>query len=427
MPVFVGAGTSSFLKGDGGVGFSKLTTSQRDALSGVAQGQVIFNTSTGVLEFYDGSGWFKVSSVLAVLNSVSGNIVAGLGSDITLSGTGFLSSGLIVNFNQSADGINVNVTVTPSSDTAATVAVPASVYNNVTAGRVVTITVTNSDGSTSSGVNKTAVGLPTGGNIQTYSGYRSHKFTSSGTFTATSIISQVDALLVAGGGGGGADNSGGGGAGGMVVHTGINVSAQGYSISIGGGGTGAYESSGDGGPYATNGGNTSAFGYSVTGGGRGGSAGGANANSGGSGGGGSGENANGTGGSGTSGQGNSGGNHSSGGGGGGGGKGATGQNGNVRGSNQGGLGGAGSQNNYETGSNQYYAAGGNGGNENGDYDTAPAVNGIGGQTNPNGSSRGQNGVDGTGSGGGACTHESSADSPAGGDGGDGVVIIRYAI
>ena len=427
MPVFVGAGTSSFLKGDGGVGFSKLTTSQRDALSGVAQGQVIFNTSTGVLEFYDGSGWFKVSSVLAVLNSVSGNIIDGLGSDLTLSGTGFLSSGLVVNFTQATDGINVNVTVTPSSDTAATVSVPASVYNSVTAGRVVTITVTNSDGSTSSGVNKTAVGLPTGGSIQTYSGYRSHKFTSSGTFTATSFISQVDALLVAGGGGGGADNSGGGGAGGMLVQTGVSVSAQNYSISIGGGGTGAYESSGDGGPYATNGSNTSAFGYSVTGGGRGGSAGGANANSGGSGGGGSGENANGTGGSGTSGQGNSGGNHSSGGGGGGGGKGATGQNGNVRGSNQGGLGGAGSQNNYETGSNQYYAAGGNGGNENGDYDTAPAVNGIGGRTNPNNSSRGQNGVDGTGAGGGACTHESSADSPAGGDGGDGVVIIRYAI
>ena len=162
MPVFVGAGTSSFLKGDGGVGFSKLTTSQRDALSGVAQGQVIFNTSTGVLEFYDGSGWFKVSSVLAVLNSVSGNIVAGLTSNLTLAGTGFLSGNLVVNFEQSTDGIDVNVTVTPSSDTAATVTVPSSVFSNVTAGRVVTIKVTNSDGSTSSGVNKTAVGLPTG-------------------------------------------------------------------------------------------------------------------------------------------------------------------------------------------------------------------------------------------------------------------------
>ena len=426
MPIFVGAGTSSFVKGSDGIGFTRLNTTQRNALSPV-QGQVIFNTTTGVLEIYDGTAWTKVSSVLAVLSSVSGNIAAGAATNLSLSGTGFLATGLVVNFLQSADGIDVNVTVTPSSDTAATVTVPSSVYNNVTAGRVVTVTVTNSDGSTSTGVNKTAVALPSGGSIQTYSGYRSHKFTSSGTFTATSFISQVDALLVAGGGGGGADNSGGGGAGGMVVHTGINVSAQNYTITIGGGGTGAFESSGDGGPYAVNGSNTSAFGYSVTGGGRGGSAGGANGNSGGSGGGGSGENANGTGGAGTSGQGNAGGNHNSGGGGGGGGKGAVGQRGNIRGTNQGGLGGVGAQNNYETGSNQYYAAGGNGGNENGDYDSAPAVNGIGGRTNPNGSSRGTNGVDGTGSGGGACTHESSADSPAGGDGGNGVVIIRYAI
>ena len=426
MPVFVGAGTSSFAKGDGGIGFSRLTTTQRNALSGPVQGQVIFNTTTGVLEYYDGSAWAKVSSVLAVLSSVSGNIIDGLGSTLTLSGTGFLSSNLVVNFTQATDGINVNVTVTPSSDTAATVSVPSSVYSNVTAGRVVTITVTNSDGSTSTGVNKTAVALPSGGSIQTYSGYRSHKFTSSGTWTNT-FVTSADVLIVAGGGGGGADNSGGGGAGGMLVQTGVSVSAQNYSISIGGGGTGAYESSGDGGPYATNGANSSALGYTAVGGGRGGSAGGANANSGGSGGGGSGENANGTGGAGTSGQGNAGGNHNSGGGGGGGGKGAVGQRGNIRGSTQGGLGGVGAQNNYETGSNQYYAAGGNGGNENGDYDTAPAVNGIGGRTNPNNSSRGQNGVDYTGSGGGACTHESSADSPAGGDGGDGVVIIRYAL
>ena len=247
MPVFVGAGTSSFAKGDGGIGFSRLTTTQRNALSGPVQGQVIFNTTTGVLEYYDGSAWAKVSSVLAVLSSVSGNIIDGLGSTLTLSGTGFLSSNLVVNFTQATDGINVNVTVTPSSDTAATVSVPSSVYSNVTAGRVVTITVTNSDGSTSTGVNKTAVALPSGGSIQTYSGYRSHKFTSSGTWTNT-FVTSADVLIVAGGGGGGADNSGGGGAGGMLVQTGVSVSAQNYSISIGGGGTGAYESSGDGGP-----------------------------------------------------------------------------------------------------------------------------------------------------------------------------------
>ena len=62
MPIFVGAGTSSFAKGGGGVGFSKLTTSQRNSLSGVVAGTVLYNTTTGQLEVYDGSAWVKVNS-----------------------------------------------------------------------------------------------------------------------------------------------------------------------------------------------------------------------------------------------------------------------------------------------------------------------------------------------------------------------------
>ena len=423
MPIFVGAGTSSFMKGSDGVGFSRINTTQRDALTAV-QGQVIFNTSTGVLEYYDGSSWAKVSAVLAVLNSVTGYVVDGAGTTLTLSGEGFLSSGLVVNFSQSSDSIDVNVTVTPSSDTAATVAVPSSVYNNVTAGNVVVIKVTNSDGSSSGTVNKTAVALPSGGTVTTYSGYRSHKFTSSGTWTNT-FVTSADVLVVAGGGGGGADNSGGGGAGGMLVQSGVSVSVQNYTITVGSGGNGSVDSGGDSGPYATNGTNSSALGYTAVGGGRGSSAGGANANSGGSGGGGGQEAASATGGSGTSGQGSNGGNGASNGGGGGGGKGGDGQNGNVRGSEKGGNGGNGAANNYETGSNQNYAAGGGGGNQNGQYDSQPSTMSIGGRTNANGSSRATQGSDGTGSGGGGGTH--STNNPAGGDGGDGVVVIRYAV
>ena len=59
MPIFVGAGTSSFAKGSDGIGFTRLNTTQRDAISGPVSGQVIFNTSTGVLEYYDGSSWAK--------------------------------------------------------------------------------------------------------------------------------------------------------------------------------------------------------------------------------------------------------------------------------------------------------------------------------------------------------------------------------
>ena len=106
MPIFVGAGTSSFMKGSDGVGFTRINTTQRNALTAV-EGQVIFNTTSGVLEYYDGSAWAKVSAVLAVLSSVSGNIFAGAATNLTLSGTGFLASNLVVNFNQSADNINV--------------------------------------------------------------------------------------------------------------------------------------------------------------------------------------------------------------------------------------------------------------------------------------------------------------------------------
>ena len=42
MPIFVGAGTSSFMKGGDGVGVSTMTTTQRNALSGVKKGQFIF-------------------------------------------------------------------------------------------------------------------------------------------------------------------------------------------------------------------------------------------------------------------------------------------------------------------------------------------------------------------------------------------------
>ena len=240
MPVFVGAGTSSFMKGDGGVGFTRVTTTQRNAISGAVNGQVILNTTTGVLEYYDGSTWSKVSAVLAKLNTVTGNIFVGLAQNLTLAGEGFLSSNLVVRFVQSADSIDSSVTVTPSSDTAATVAVPAAVYNNVTAGRVVEITVTNSDNSTSSPVNKTALALPSGGNISTSGGYRIHTFNSSGTFVNTVASLSAEYLIVAGGGGAG--QAGTSGDSGSHGGNGSASSITGSSVTYAGGGGGCGQS-----------------------------------------------------------------------------------------------------------------------------------------------------------------------------------------
>ena len=170
-------------------------------------------TATGQLEFTD-------LPVKPTLSSVSGNIFDGLTSNLTLTGTGFLSANLVVNFVQSSDSINANVTVTPSSDAAATVAVPSAVHGSVTAGNAVTIKVTNSDGESSGTVNKTAVALPSGGTITTSGSFRIHTFTSSGTFVNTIPSNSVEYLVIAGGGSGGnaeqfsVSGSGGGGAGG---------------------------------------------------------------------------------------------------------------------------------------------------------------------------------------------------------------------
>ena len=63
MPVFVGAGTSSFMKGSDGVGFSRLTTTQIGNLSGMVSGQVVYNTTKNVLQFYNGSDWADISEI----------------------------------------------------------------------------------------------------------------------------------------------------------------------------------------------------------------------------------------------------------------------------------------------------------------------------------------------------------------------------
>ena len=392
-------------------------------------GQIRYDSDKGVMTYNNGSEWLKISSVLATLTSVTGSIIVGSASTLTLAGEGFLTANLVVNFTQSSDGINTDVTVTPSSDTAASVAVPSGVYNNVTGGNAVTIKVTNSDGSQSLGQDVTAASPPSGGTITTSGDYRIHTFTSSGTFVVPSglTLSNRESLIVAGGGGGGSDNAGGGGAGGMIENTSETFSSSGspYTVTVGAGGSGHTGSSGgDSGPYATSGSNSSFNGVTCIGGGLGGSGGGQSPASGGSGGGGTGESASPIGGSGTSGQGNAGGNHANSGGGGGGGKGGAGQNGNVRGTSLGGNGGAGASSSI-TGSSVNYAGGGGGSNENSIY-TPISIggSGVGGNSNPSATTGATAGTANRGGGGGGVTHSTPG---TGGNGGSGIVVIRYQL
>ena len=277
-----------------------------------------------------------------------------------------------------------------------------------------------------------------GGTVTTYYDgglqYKAHTFTSSGTFTSQSAGS-VDVMIVAGGGGAGLGHGtnglGGGGAGGMRVSTGVAVLPNAYSIIIGAGGP---RGTANGADPTSNGVSSSALGLSTVGGGRGDGDGNtttvSNSN-GGSGGGAStyrmstGSTEINAGGSGTSGQGNAGAGsiktgavgHS----GGGGGAGGAGQNSSTTGN--GGNGGVGLQNNYRTGSNIYYAGGGGGAGW--EAQTA-GLGGLGGGGDAPIRSSGTNAnADVNTGGGGGASKSNATDIP--GNGGSGIVIIRYTI
>ena len=46
-----------------GLVFSRLTTTQRDAIASPATGLTIYNTTTNKLNFWDGSAWAEITSV----------------------------------------------------------------------------------------------------------------------------------------------------------------------------------------------------------------------------------------------------------------------------------------------------------------------------------------------------------------------------
>lgn len=413
------------------------TTAQQPTAADT-EGHIRYDSDDNVVYYSNGTNWLKISSVVPVLSSVTGNMFSGAATTLTLAGTGFLVANLTVTFFQAADSVDEDVAVTPTSDTAATVTIPAAVYNNVTTGNIVSITVTNSDNVTSAAANSTVLALPSGGTVTTSGNFRIHTFTSSGTFTNTISGVSVDYLLAAGGGGAGGDLSGGGGAGGLLSGTTTLSGTNNYSVVVGAGGAGSAENGVRGSSAnGTNGSDSTALSLTSVGGGAStgyntGTAGASSGLSGGSGGGASGNASSpGSGGSGTSGQGNAGGNAISGSpytGGGGGGAGATGGNAST---NVAGVGGIGSASSI-TGTSTHYAGGGGGSN----YDSSNGQSsggaggsgggGSGGYNIANGQRQGQSGTANTGGGGGGGTW-SGADPTAGGGGGSGVFIIRYQL
>jgi hypothetical protein len=269
--------------------------------------------------------------------------------------------------------------------------------------------------------------------------YRIHTFTSSNSFVVSAISGangNAEIMVVAGGGAGGQRHGGGGGAGGMIGPRSINLSATTYTITIGAGGTG-----GTGGAQTLRGSNTrisvASSNVLLAFGGGGGyhastSGGPANATAGGSGGGGG---YGGTGAAGVPGQGSAGNEYNS--------PSPATQSPGTLYSGAGGGGASGTPNkgffntgkhgsySFISGSNVAYAGGGGGGY----YDSTPATTladggiGGGGSGYPSGYPGGfpgvapfANGVANRGGGGGGAGTETQ-----GGNGGSGIVIIKYPI
>ena len=419
------------------------TTAQRPGSP--TEGNIRYNTDLETTEIYAEGAWGRVSPLTPVISSITGNIYNTSANNLTLLGSNFLSTNLVVSFTPSG-GSASTVTVTPNSDISATVAVPSAIYGQ-SAGTVISISVTNRDNRTSAATNKTVLDPPTGGTVTTSGNFRIHTFNSSANFVVPSSVTLADVeyLVIAGGGSGG-DYGGGGGAGGYrssVVgeNSGGGASAESritmapatYACTIGAGGAadttdGTYDS-------GNSGVNSSIIGGSISiasvGGGLGGPYNNVNGSSGGSGGGAGIAEVTGSavGGSGTSGQGYAGGSNTVGrggsgtypGGAGGGGAGAVGFNGSAKGA-AGQPGGAGVASSI-TGSSITRAGGGGG---------ASGSSGIGGAggAGGGGTAEGYGGADkngGTNTGGGGGSHIGTASNTISGNGGSGVVIIRYQL
>ena len=298
----------------------------------------------------------------------------------------------------------------------------------------------------------------TGGTTLTNGNYKTHIFTSPGTFAVSAVgplSNSVEYMVVAGGAGGGGGHAGSGGAGGMRFNYpapatgGLSVSASpgSYPITVGGGGSGKGTGPGNSTSIIGGSGGQSVFSTITSAGGGGGAYSedtnrpGANANPGGSGGGGG--NAGNGGGSGNTPsvsppQGNNGGGgygspkYPGGGGGGRGGAGQTPSSGNANGGTPGDgegapldfLGGPSNAPSYGTpgpsGSSRYFAGGGGGGvHQTNNYAAGgPGGGGRGGSNGPN--VPGVAGTTNTGGGGGGTRGGGTS-----GAGGSGIVAIRY--
>jgi hypothetical protein len=421
--------------------------------------RVIFNGSYSNWQF---TSLYGIGNAASTGGSATENELAFANSSFNTA-NGFSNSEFYIQNYTSSNHKLVSSNSTTENNAASTlVALTTSLWANTSAVTSMTLPALATDGSFVAGStfslygiavkNTTPVTSPfaSGGNVVANDGtYWYHAFMSSGYFVPQKALT-CDILQVAGGGGGGGTRGGGGGAGGVTYNSSQSLTATSYTVQIGAGGIGAI--GGTPGGLATQGGNTLVTGGTLSltaanGGGYGGtirinngSTVGAWGGSGGSGGGGAlslqSGSYTGNGGSATpSGQGYGGGNIYTSGepyaGGGGGGAGSAGANGT---STTGGNGGTGTPTYSSWGlvtttgqnvSGTVYYAGGGGGSTYNNTNTSTGGSGGGGAGGTSSTLNGAAGVANTGGGGGGAYNNDAGAVYTGGQGGSGIVIIRY--
>ncbi len=396
-------------------------------------------TIAGTLRWYDGHISVCTGTLWRQLDNppppLIGSITPAFGPEatvITINGTGF-APGLQVKI---GDVVATNVTCVSTTQIIATV--PASATSGAK-----DVTITNFDTGAAVKANGFTYSVyATGGTITTSGVYRIHTFTSSDTFSVNTA-GNVEFLIVGGGGGGCGAFCGGAGGGGIVHSSSYPLSSQIYTIIVGIGGTGGLGWQQIGNMDGANGGNSSAFNIIATGGGGGGAFWGGGyggdssdgAKAGGSGGGAAHAHLNMTCQTGaasnqqnfanTTAYGNSGGSagiYAAGpyNGGGGGGAGSAGETGSSSNPGNGGAGLA-----FAISGSSIIYAGGGGGSSQG---TGYGIGGLGGGGNATATTTvAQDGGTNLGGGGGAGGYDFATSARVGGNGGSGIVIIRYPI
>jgi hypothetical protein len=232
-----------------GVGGGVTTDSEANRPASPAVGTLFFNTTQDTLQQFTAQGWQDVGLDPFSISSVTGNIVNGVPTSLTIAGSNFGVSATV----RFTHGVSsTDVAVTPASSTSINVAVPSGAYGSTVGSSIQIVVLQNNR--VSNQLNKIVASVPTGGSASLSGNTYTHVFLNSSSFVVpTGLSISADVLLVAGGGGGGTSGGegGGGGAGGVLWYSNSSIDgktpngsqrtflADSYAITIGPGGSGA--------------------------------------------------------------------------------------------------------------------------------------------------------------------------------------------